>query len=96
MKQVDITDESELEEYSVEIDILSQCRHKNIVGIYEAYYFNSKLCVSILCTHIQPRYHCHNESTVCICVTMKCRCTAKARGYLAYTNVFCFNVHNEE
>ena len=72
MKQVDITDESELEEYSVEIDILSQCRHKNIVGIYEAYYFNSKLCVSILCTHIQPRYHFHNESTVCICVTMKC------------------------
>jgi len=43
---VDITDESELEEYSVEIDILSQCRHKNIVGIYESYYFNSKLCVS--------------------------------------------------
>jgi len=47
LKQVDITDESELEEYSVEIDILSQCQHKNIVGIYEAYYFNSKLCVSI-------------------------------------------------
>jgi len=44
---VDINDETELEEYSVEIDILSQCRHKNIVGIYEAYYFNSKLCVSI-------------------------------------------------
>jgi len=44
---VDITDETELEEYSVEIDILSQCRHKNILGIYESYYFNSKLCVSI-------------------------------------------------
>ena len=43
---MDIADETELEEYSVEIDILSQCRHKNIVGIYEAYYFNSKLCVS--------------------------------------------------
>ena len=58
MKQVEIADETELEEYSVEIDILSQCRHKNIVGIYEAYYFNSKLCVSILsmclrfCSHV--------------------------------------------
>ena len=47
---MDITDETELEEYSVEIDILSQCRHKNIVGIYESYYFNSKLCVSMLFT----------------------------------------------
>ena len=45
---MEIADETELEEYSVEIDILSQCRHKNIVGIYEAYYINSKLCVSIL------------------------------------------------
>ena len=55
---MEIADETELEEYSVEIDILSQCRHKNIVGIYEAYYFNSKLCVSILfvclqfCSHV--------------------------------------------
>jgi STE20-like kinase len=45
LKQVDIKDEQELDEYSVEIDILSICRHRNIVGIYEAYYFNSKLCV---------------------------------------------------
>ena len=54
---MDITDEEELEEYSVEIDILSQFQHKNVVGIYEAYYFNSKLSVSILIKHWH-QYYC--------------------------------------
>ena len=30
----------------VEIDILSECKHKNIVGMYEAYYHENKLWVS--------------------------------------------------
>jgi STE20-like kinase len=48
LKQVEIQDEAELEEYSVEIDILSQCQHKNIVGLHEAYFFNNKLWVCVL------------------------------------------------
>lgn len=37
--------EDELDDYMIEIDILSECRHKNIVQIYEAYYFGQKLWV---------------------------------------------------
>ncbi len=36
----------ELDDYMIEIDILSECKHKNIVQIYEAYYFDSKLWVN--------------------------------------------------
>ncbi|ESN93767.1 hypothetical protein HELRODRAFT_180635 [Helobdella robusta] len=47
LKQVEITQESDLEDYSVEIDILHQCKHKNVVGLYESYLFNSKLWMYI-------------------------------------------------
>lgn len=47
LKQVDINDETELDDYSVEIDILHQCRHKNIVGLHEAYFFGGKLWVNL-------------------------------------------------
>jgi len=45
LKQVQINDESELEDYSVEIDVLMQCRHHNVIELYEAYFFNKKLMV---------------------------------------------------
>jgi len=45
LKQVQINDESELDDYSVEIDVLMQCKHRNVVELYEAYYFNKKLMV---------------------------------------------------
>jgi len=31
----------------VEIDILSECKHKHVVGMYEAYYHENKLWVSV-------------------------------------------------
>ena len=31
----------------VEIDILSECKHKHVVGMYEAYYHDNKLWVSV-------------------------------------------------
>ena len=46
LKQVEILDEEELEDYSVEIDILSECGHKNVVGLREAFYYSGKLWVS--------------------------------------------------
>ena len=46
-KIVEKCTEDELEDYMIEIDILSECRHKNIVQIYEAYFFNQKLWVGI-------------------------------------------------
>ncbi len=38
--------EDELDDYMIEIDILSSCKHKNIVEIYEAYYYDQKLWVN--------------------------------------------------
>ena len=45
LKQVQISDESELDDYGVEIDVLMQCKHRNVVELYEAYFFNRKLMV---------------------------------------------------
>ena len=45
LKQVDIQNDEELEDYAVEIDILTHCKHKNIVGLHEAFLFNDKLWV---------------------------------------------------
>lgn len=48
LKQVDITSEEDLEDYSIEIDILDSCKHENIVALYESFYFGDKLYVSII------------------------------------------------
>ena len=45
LKRVPIQDESELEDFMVEIDILAECKHHNIVQLYEAYYSDSTLWV---------------------------------------------------
>lgn len=45
-KIVEKCSEDELDDYMIEIDILSECKHKNVVQIYEAYFYNSKLWVS--------------------------------------------------
>ena len=45
MKQVDIQSDDELEDYTIEIDILTGCDHKNIVQLYEAFLHDDKLWV---------------------------------------------------
>jgi len=45
LKQVQINDESDLDDFVVEIDILMQCKHRNVIELYEAYLFNRKLMV---------------------------------------------------
>lgn len=45
-KIVEKCNEDELDDYMVEIDILSSCKHNNIVEIYEAYYYDQKLWVT--------------------------------------------------
>ncbi|XP_074614621.1 serine/threonine-protein kinase 10-like [Acropora palmata] len=42
-KMIDVKDESELDDFMVEIDILSECKHSHVVGMYEAYYHENKL-----------------------------------------------------
>jgi serine/threonine protein kinase len=44
-KIVEKCSEDEIDDYIVEIDILNECKHKNIVHLFEAYYHDSKLWV---------------------------------------------------
>lgn len=45
-KICEIEHEEDLEDFAVEIDILSECKHRNIVQLLEAYTFENKLWVS--------------------------------------------------
>ncbi|XP_064631281.1 serine/threonine-protein kinase 10-A-like isoform X2 [Lineus longissimus] len=47
LKQVEIKDEEELDDYMVEIDILTEFKHKNVVGLYEAFFYNETLWMYI-------------------------------------------------
>jgi len=48
LKQVIVKDDTDLEDYAIEISILSECKHKNIVGLHEAFLFDAKLWVTNL------------------------------------------------
>lgn len=43
LKQVVLEAEEDLETFMIEIDILSECKHENIVELLEAYHFDGKL-----------------------------------------------------
>ncbi|XP_067658019.1 serine/threonine-protein kinase 10-like isoform X2 [Haliotis asinina] len=47
LKQVEIKGDDDLEDFSVEINILSECKHENVVGLHEAYFFDGKLSMFI-------------------------------------------------
>lgn len=51
-KICELKGEDELEDFTVEIDILSECRHKNIVQLYEAFFYEGKLWVSMFTEHL--------------------------------------------
>ncbi|CAM4879525.1 unnamed protein product [Rotaria socialis] len=47
----DCTDD-ELPEHTIEIDILSECNHQNIIGFYDSYYYEKKLYIFLeYCTY---------------------------------------------
>ncbi|CAF4530909.1 unnamed protein product [Rotaria sp. Silwood1] len=47
----DCTDD-ELPEHTIEINILSECNHQNIIGFYDAYYYEKKLYIFLeYCTY---------------------------------------------
>ena len=47
LKQVPITDPSDIADDTKEIDILAECQHENIVKLYDAYYWDDKLWIYI-------------------------------------------------
>lgn len=40
--------EDDLSDFIVEIDILSECKHPNVVGLHESYFIDGKLWVCLL------------------------------------------------
>ncbi len=44
---IEVQEGEELEDFLVEIEILTECRHPNIVGLYDVYFFEQKLWVII-------------------------------------------------
>ena len=44
-KICEIKGDDDLEDFTIEIDILSECKHKNIVELLEAYFYEGKLWV---------------------------------------------------
>lgn len=47
LKRVPIIEDADLEDFMVEIDILAECKHANIVQLYEAFLFDSALWIFI-------------------------------------------------
>jgi hypothetical protein len=47
MKRVPIQDDLELDDFMVEIDILAEYKHRNIVGLHEAYFYDQALWVGL-------------------------------------------------
>ena len=45
VKVIDDCTDDELPEHTVEIDILSECNHANIIGLFDAYYYENKLYI---------------------------------------------------
>lgn len=45
LKQVALETEEDLQDLMVEIDILTECKHPNIVDLFEAYLYQDKLWV---------------------------------------------------
>ena len=45
LKSVPIEEEHEMDDFMVEIEILSECKHPHIVGLHEAFFYDSQLWV---------------------------------------------------
>lgn len=48
-KMCALKEEDDLEDFLIEIDILSECKHPNVVELHEAFFSTRKLWVCSLC-----------------------------------------------
>ena len=79
MKRVPIQDDLELDDFMVEIDILAECKHRNIVGLHEAYFYDQALWVSSFSAHSLEAGPM--DGSVCVCV---CVCVCGDRSTLSF------------
>ena len=47
LKQIPIDEISDISDHMVEIEILMECRHANVIGLLETFYYDNKLSVRI-------------------------------------------------
>lgn len=52
-----LENEDELEDFMVEIDILSEMSHQNVIRLYEAFFYQDKLWVSTFSSPLPIRSH---------------------------------------
>lgn len=45
-KAIELSAEEDIDSFLVEIEILKECPHKNVVGLYETYFINNTLWVN--------------------------------------------------
>ena len=86
LKRVPIQDETELEDFMVEIDILTECKHRNIVGLYQAFFHDSALwvrqhsaslilyCIEVMDLEMMKRLHQSNDTLFLLCCHEYCVC----------------------
>lgn len=77
-KVCELADEEELDDFTVEIDILSSMQHRNIVTLLEAYFINARLWVSDwLVFHVFAcgggREFCSDDGMLCVRIAGCCR-----------------------
>ena len=47
LKQIPVDEVSDISDHLVEIEVLIECRHQNVIRLLETFYYNNKLFVSI-------------------------------------------------
>ena len=47
LKSVPIVEEHDMEDFMVEIEILAECKHPNVVGLHEAFFYDNQLWVRL-------------------------------------------------
>jgi len=51
LKQIPIDEISDISDHIVEIEILMECRHTNVIGLMETFYYDNKLSVRVIYLH---------------------------------------------
>jgi len=69
LKQIPVDEISDISDHMVEIEILMECRHTNVIGLLETFYYDNKLSVRIFvhfCVYFVKEYelkviHCSKQ-----------------------------------
>lgn len=64
-KVIELHEDESLDDFLVEIEILTRCKHRNVVGLHETFFYQAKLWVSRFLSfklsvpfYLLPRFSC--------------------------------------